>query len=362
MFGFFIHRATNIIYFGAVSLLIFADMSISKQQAEAAQSLINVSQKIVITNHISPDADAMGAALGLQLLLKQLGKMSTVIVPSIYADTLNFLPANDAVIVYENTESINQQIESADLIFHLDYNAYSRSGDMQEVLRASKAKRILIDHHQQPEDWMDVCYSDTAMSSTCEMIYHFSKAMNWKAELKREVATCLYAGIMTDTGNFRFSSTSPTTHRVVADLLEAGAQPQEIAGAIYDSNSMDRLKLLGQALDNMEVYENEKAVLIPLSSAELKNNNFKKGDTEGFVNYGLSLSGIVLSIFMTEQEDKVKMSFRSKGDFDVNQLARKYFEGGGHKNAAGGVSYDGLEKTLQKLRSLLPEVTTSKQD
>ncbi len=331
-------------------------MSISQKAVQQAQALIKAAQNIVITNHLSPDADAMGAALGLQLLLQKIGKKSTVIVPTPYAESLNFLPQNNLVLVFEENLPSAQFLNQADLIFHLDYNAYGRSGPMETALRNITAKRILIDHHQQPEDWPDVVYSDTAMSSTCEMIYHFAEAMSWLPILDANIATCLYAGIMTDTGNFRFSSTSPTTHRVVATLLEAGAIPHDIASALYDSNSRNRLKLLGVALENMEVYDAEKTVLIPLSQKELNQHHYKKGDTEGFVNYGLSLSGMVVSIFLTEQDEKTKISFRSKGNFDVNQFARDYFEGGGHKNAAGGVSYLGFTETVEKVRGLLPEI------
>lgn len=335
---------------------IFALMSISQKAVQDAQQLIKAANNIVITNHLSPDADAMGSALGLQLLLQKMGKESTVIVPTPYAETLNFLPQNELVLVYEENLPSAQFLNQADLIFHLDYNAYGRSGPMETALRNSMAKRILIDHHQQPEDWPDVCYSDTSMSSTCEMMYHFAEAMSWLPVMNAEIATCLYAGIMTDTGNFRFSSTSPTTHRVVAQLLEAGAIPQNIANELYDSNSRDRLKLLGVALNNMEVYEAEKAVIIPLSQKELNQHHYKKGDTEGFVNYGLSLKGMQVSIFLTEQDEKTKISFRSKGKLDVNQFARDYFEGGGHKNAAGGISYIGFTETVEKMRGLLGEI------
>lgn len=331
-------------------------MSIQNTEVLHAQKLIKQARNIVITNHIGPDADAMGSALGLQLLLQQLGKEVQVVVPNAYAETLNFLPGSETVLVFEQNLEAARVVSNADLIFHLDYNAYSRSGMMETALRESTAKRILIDHHQQPEDWPDVLYSDIGMSSTCEMIYHFAEAMSWLPALNAAVATNLYAGIMTDTGNFRFSSTSPATHRVVANLLEAGAVPQEIANAVYDSNTRDRLKLLSRTLENMEVFEAEKTVLMPLSRDDLSTFNFKKGDTEGFVNYGLSIHGIVLSVFIKEDEDKVKMSFRSKGDFDVNQLARDYFEGGGHKNAAGGVSFESLPETIAKVKGLLPEI------
>ncbi len=331
-------------------------MSIAMEAVQKAQHLIKQAQNIVITNHTGPDADAMGAALGLQLFLQHLGKAVQVVVPNVYAELLNFLPGSEEVLVYEENLEAARVLSNADLIFHLDYNALGRSGPMEKALRHHPAKRILIDHHQQPERWPEVLYSDTGMSSTCEMIYHFAEAMHWLPVLNAQIATCLYVGIMTDTGNFRFSSTSPTTHRVVASLLEVGAVPHEIASAVYDSNSRDRLKLLSQALENMQVFEKEHTVLIPLSQKELTRFNFKKGDTEGFVNYGLSIKDIVLSIFCTENEDKIKLSFRSKGNFDVNQFARDHFEGGGHKNAAGGVSYLSLEQTLEKVKKLLPEI------
>lgn len=331
-------------------------MGLENEAVLSAQKLIKTAKNIVITNHVSPDADAMGSALGLKLFLNKLGKQSKVVVPNAYADTLNFLPGNKEVLVFEDNLEALQAVEKADLIFHLDYNSLSRSGPMENALRLSNAKRIMIDHHQQPELWADVLYSDINMSSTAEMMYHFAEIMNWLPVLDSDSATCLYAGIMTDTGNFRFSSTSATTHRVVANLLEAGVVPQEIANAIYDSNTKERLKLLSRTLDKMEVLSEQKTVIMPLLRDDMLEFNFKKGDSEGFVNYGLSINGILVSIFLKEDEDRIKMSFRSKGNFDVNSFAREFFEGGGHKNAAGGVSYLTMTETIKKVKGLLGEI------
>lgn len=323
---------------------------------EGSHKLFNSSKKVVITNHLNPDGDAMGSALGLNGVLKKLGFDSKVIVPNAYPDFLKWLMDNDEVIVFEKDENkASKLIEEADLILHLDYNALKRSGIMESVLTTAKAKRIMIDHHQQPEDFPDVTYSDTSMSSTCEMVYHFIYNMGWIEHLTKDEADCLYTGLVTDTGGFRYSSTSPETHKVASELLRLGVEPQEIASKIYDTNSPNRLKLLGRCLERMEILPTYHAAILSLDKSDLEKYGFKKGDTEGFVNYGLSLSGLKLSVFMSEKDNKVKISFRSKGTFDVNRLAREHFSGGGHINAAGGISDDSLEDTIAKLKGVLPQ-------
>ena len=326
-------------------------MEIHPSIVQGAHSLFQSVQKVVITNHVNPDGDAMGSALGLAGVLEKKGFEVKVIVPNAYPHFLHWMKGNDKVLVYEGAlEEAHDYLSRTDLIIHLDYNALKRSGPMEEPLAHAGAKRILIDHHQQPEDFPDVLYSDTSMSSTCEMVYHFLNNLGWTGDIGKEEAECLYTGLVTDTGNFRFSSTSPETHKVAASLLDKGVEPQEIASLVYDTNTVDRLKLLSRSLERMIVLEDMSAAIISLSAEDLEKYNFKKGDTEGFVNYGLSLSGTKLSVFLSEKEGKVKMSFRSKGSFDVNQLARKFFNGGGHINAAGGVSERPLDETIRFLK------------
>ncbi|MCB0427705.1 MAG: DHH family phosphoesterase, partial [Mangrovimonas sp.] len=231
-----------------------------------------------------------------------------------------------------------------------------RIGAMQAALEKAEATFVLIDHHQQPDAYATFVYSDVSMSSTCEMVYHFISNLKDVDKLDNVIATCLYTGIMTDTGSFRFPSTTATTHRVAAHLIELGAQHSEIHNKIYDSNSWSALQLLGCALSNLKVLPEYNTAYITLSSEELDKHNFKKGDTEGFVNYGLSIKGIVLAVIFIEnkQEGIIKISLRSKGDFSVNELSRQHFNGGGHTNAAGGKSDLPLNDTIEKFISILP--------
>jgi len=227
---------------------------------------------------------------------------------------------------------------------------------MNKIIDDCKAIKIMVDHHEQPEDYADLIYSDPSLGSTCEMIYNIIEAIDVSA-INKTIATCIYTGIMTDSGSFRFQSTTAITHNIVSNLLDTGINHSQIHNNIYDAYSFGRLQLLGKALTNLVKVEALNAVYITLSQEELNQCDFKKGDTEGFVNYGLSLNGIKLAVILIEnsQEKIIKMSFRSKGDFNVNEFARKHFNGGGHNNASGGVSYDNLEKTTQKIHQTILE-------
>ena len=235
---------------------------------------------------------------------------------------------------------------------------------METVLTESKGIKIMIDHHQSPDNYALYTYSDVNMSSTCEMVYHFIDMLDDTSLIDKTIATCLYVGIMTDTGSFRFSSTSSTTHRVVADLMDKGANNSEIHNLIFDSNSYEKLQLLGCALSNLKVIPESRTAYITLSQEELNKFNYKKGDTEGVVNYGLSLNGIVLAAIFIEdkQEGIIKISLRSKGDFSVNEMSRAHFNGGGHINAAGGKSYLSLNDTVEKFISILPSYNKALND
>lgn len=329
------------------------------------KELINSAQKIVVTNHVNPDGDAVGSALALAALLHASSKNKSihVVMPNSYPQNLKWIEGSDQVVFFEQQQTqADSLIEQADLIFHLDYNSLKRAGPMEEILENSAAKKIIIDHHQQPDDFADAIYSDTGMSSTCEMIYHFASAMNWLSFFDTAIAEAIYCGIATDTGNFRFNSTTPTTHRAVAFLLEKGVEPGRVASLIYDSSRPDRLKLLSTALNNMEVLMEYRTAIIALSAEDLNRNNYQKGDTEGFVNYGLSMLGIELSIFVSEKDEKTKLSFRSKTHFDVNTFARKHFNGGGHKNAAGALSPFDFNGTLGKLKELIADYKSELQN
>lgn len=315
-------------------------------------------ENIVIVPHKGPDGDAIGASLGLLHFLKAKGHNAHVIAPNDYPHFLKWLPGNEEVIIYEQAKTEAEKlISEAEIIFTLDFNDLSRSGDMQKSLEAAEAVFVMIDHHQEPSDYAEYTYSDATMSSTCEMVYKFIHKLRAAKKITPEIATCLYTGIMTDTGSFRFSSTSSDTHRAVAELIDRGAKNFEIHNNVFDTNSESKLQLLGTALQNLKVNKELRTAYISLSQEELQKNNFKKGDTEGFVNYGLSLEGIIFAVIFIEKENDeiVKISFRSKGDFDVNQFARKHFEGGGHINAAGGKSDLSLNDTIVKFNRILPE-------
>ncbi|PIZ09042.1 MAG: DHH family phosphoesterase, partial [Flavobacteriaceae bacterium CG_4_10_14_0_8_um_filter_34_31] len=317
--------------------------------------------------HKNPDGDAIGSSLALFIYLKKQGHNVQVIVPNEYPDFLKWMPQNESILIYEKHKTkANQIILKAELLFTLDFNAYARAGDMQEILEKATAPFVLIDHHQQPDNYAKYTYSDTAICSTAQMVYHFIEFMDGLDVLDKEIATTIYTGIMTDTGSFRFRSTSSTTHRVVADLIDHGADNAFIHESVFDNNSAEKIKLLGVALRNLKIIPEYRTAYITLSQHELDANHFKKGDYEGFVNYALSVENVILAaIFVESKEDGlIKISFRSKGRFSVNKFARNHFEGGGHDNASGGKSNRSLEDTISyfisKLHAYKKELTNEK--
>ena len=326
----------------------------------AIQELLSTPKKVVIIPHRSPDGDAMGSTLGLYHFLKQLNHEAIVIAPNEFPDFLAWLPGSDKVLIYEkDKEKIAQLILEANLVFTLDFNALHRTGEMEHVLKKVTAPILMIDHHQKPDDYAKYMFSDTKYGSTCEMLYHFIVDLGLKNLIDKTIATCIYTGIVTDSGSFRFPSTTSTTHRVVADLIDIGIENGAIHNALFDDSSSSRLQLLGQALQNMKILLDKKTSYITLSQKELDQNNYVKGDTEGIVNYGLSIKGVVFAAIFIEHRDEniIKISFRSQGSFDVNQFARDHFNGGGHINAAGGKSYLSLKDTVAKFEEILSKTT-----
>ena len=312
-------------------------------------------KEIVIIPHKNPDGDALGSCLGLKHFLDLMSHSCSVISPNDYPEFLEWIPGQEQIIKYNKSEEKSEKLLlEADLIFTLDFNSLSRIKPMDEILENCKATKIMIDHHEQPDDYADLMYSDPGLGSTCEMVYNLMEALDISL-INKTIATCIYTGIMTDSGSFRFQSTTAVTHSIVSNLLDMGIDHTQIHNNIYDSYSFGRLQLLGKALTNLVKVEPLNAVYITLSQEELTQCDFKKGDTEGFVNYGLSLDGIILAIILIEntQEKIIKMSFRSKGKFNVNEFARKHFNGGGHHNAAGGVSHENLEVTTQKVHQTI---------
>ena len=322
------------------------------------KSLLASPKKIVIVPHKNPDGDAIGSTVALYNFLKSKQHDAVVIAPNDYPEFLKWVPGQEDVLIFEkNTEKATQLISDAEVIFTLDFNHFSRTGMMEEVLAKTETTYVMIDHHQQPDDYATFTYSDVSCSSTCEMVYNFIEMLDETDKISPEIASALYLGIMTDTGSFRFSSTTSKTHRVIANLIDKGAKNANIHQDTFDNSSYERMQLLGVALNNMKVFSEYKTAYITLSQEELDKHNFKKGDTEGFVNYSLGIKGIIFAaIFIENKADKIiKISLRSKGDFDVNQFARKHFEGGGHINAAGGKSDLNLKETTQKFEQLLAD-------
>lgn len=297
----------------------------------------------------------MGSSLGLYNYLIQKKHTITVVTPNDYPDFLHWLPGNKKVVdATGNPKKAAAAIKKAEIIFTLDFNSLKRIEALGQQVEASEAIKILIDHHEQPENYAQYSHHRTNVSSTAELIYEFIVMMGDKKKLTKEVAECLYTGIMTDTGSFRFPSTSAATHRVIADLIDAGADNGQIHRLVYDGNTESRMRLVGHCLSKMKLLPEYKAAYIALSAEEMNRFHGSKGDTEGIVNYPLSIRNVKLSAFITERDGKVKMSFRSKGDFDVNTFARTHFNGGGHFNAAGGSSPLSLEETVKHLEELLP--------
>ncbi len=322
------------------------------------QKLLDTPQKIIIIPHKNPDGDALGSTLAFRFFLLKEKHEAIVISPNDYPDFLNWLPGQNTVLKFnKNPKEVHQKINAATLIFTLDFNNLSRIGDLEPLIKNSKATKIMIDHHESPSDYATLMYSDPSMSSTCEMVYHLINKLN-KNAFTSEISNCLYTGIMTDTGSFRYPATTPKTHKAIAHLIEAGASSSNIHEKIYDSASFSRLKLLGITLSNMKQIQNLPIVYMTLSQEELNTCNYKKGDTEGFVNYGLSLKGILFSCIMIEnkKEGILKMSFRSQGNFSVNNFARIYFNGGGHHNAAGGMSKESIKETVIRFQKAIKEV------
>ena len=326
------------------------------QDISGVAALLATPKKIAIIPHRSPDGDAMGSTLGMYHFLKKSGHFPTVISPNEFPGFLAWLPSSETVEIFElNKPRVGKIIKESEVVICMDFNALHRTGDMENVLNKLDVPFIMIDHHQKPDSFATFMYSDTSFGSTCEMLYNFIGFLGKKDLIDKTIAECIYCGIVTDSGSFRFPSTTPTTHRIVAELIELGIDNSGIHSLIFDNNSFDSLQLLGKALNNLEIMPGGKVSYTTLSQAELDSHNYVKGDTEGIVNYGLSIKGVIFTAIFIEHPDEniVKISFRSKGEFDVNQFARDHFNGGGHINAAGGKSTMPLAETVRQFETIV---------
>ncbi|MAS29656.1 MAG: DHH family phosphoesterase [Flavobacteriaceae bacterium] len=320
-------------------------------------SLLKKSKNTLIIPHKNPDGDALGSSLALNFFLIKKGHNSLVISPNEYPSFLNWLPGQKKIINFSlNQKKAISLIDKADLILTLDYNDLSRTGEMESILTSADIPFVMVDHHENPKSYADLTFSEPQISSTSEMVYNIISKLD-HSKIDSNIATCLYTGMMTDTGSFRFPSTTSKTYLIASKLIDLGANHSKIHQNIYDNYSFNRIRLLGTCLSNLKKIKNLPVVYTFLSQEDLRINNFKKGDTEGFVNYGLSLKNISLSVIMIEDklQNLIKMSFRSKGNFSVNKFAKIYFNGGGHHNAAGGTSLKTLKETEKKFMNAIQE-------
>ncbi len=323
------------------------------------QNIIAHPKDTVILSHRNPDGDAVGSSLGLKHYLEKHGHVVQVILPSDYPDFLAWMPAVADTIIYDDEpERAIAEIERAELIFCLDFNSLDRVDKMADSVTNNRAPKIMIDHHLFPEPFADYIFSDTAASSTSEMVVDFIRLLDDEDNLDAEIGECLFAGILTDTGSFKYS-TSPKLFRTVADLIELGVNDYKLQDLIFNSVTEKQLRLLGHCLSNrMEILPEFCTGIITLTKEDYTEFDIKRGDTEGVVNFLLKMPQVKMAAFIHEQPTIVKLSLRSKGDIDVQEIAKKHFRGGGHKNAAGGASFQGLRGTVRKFKELLPEYQT----
>lgn len=313
------------------------------------EKLAEKQQQIIITSHRSPDGDSIGSSLALYHYLVKKGHEVNVVIPDVFPNFISWLPGTSDILVYEREEKkINTLVNNADIIFCLDYNDLSRVGNLSKKLGESKAYKAMIDHHLNPSDFCDWMLSDTSSCSTAQLIYDFIENENDLDLIDVSIAENIYCGIVTDSGSFRFPSVQAKTHLIAADLIKRGLSHSSVHERIFDTNTLSRLHLLGFSLnEKLRVLKDVPVAIIDLSTEESERFNMKKGDTEGLVNFALSVEGVQMAAFIREDADRVKMSFRSKGEIPVNEFSNNYFNGGGHKNAAGGAFEGSLIGALE---------------
>jgi len=313
------------------------------------KSHLSESKKIVVIPHLSPDADALGSCLAVYHFFSKNHEVN-IISPNEYSEVLKFLPGESIIKRFDLAEENSiELINNAEIIFILDFNNLNRIRKLSPYIKESNAIKVMIDHHESPDDFADYSYFNPSMSSTCEMVYNFLSEYDNK-EIDKKIAKCIYTGIVADTGSFRFPSTSSDTLRIASELIIKGVEIDSIYQNLFNNYQFSRLKLLGITLQNFKKVKDLPVMYSLLSDEDQKRNNYKKGDTEGFVNFGLSIEGIQCSVLMVEKKEEgiVKLSFRSKGDISVNDFAADFFNGGGHIHAAGGVSHLSLAETEEK--------------
>lgn len=326
-------------------------------KAEEIVRLIKEADTIVITSHRSPDGDSVGSSLGMLRFIEKLNPSVQVCHPDPMPESLTWVVDEDEIInAEEEEEQVKHLMAKADLLFALDYNATDRMGEpMSTWFTEATGKKVMIDHHLHPDDFVDVSISDPGTGSTSELVYQLISDAGLNELMDNNIGTPLYLGIMTDTGSFRFSSVTPRTHEVLGELLRAGVNHTAVHEKTFDNNRLDKMRLRSHILsESLEVDLNYGIAIIHVTDEELKRFNYIKGDTDGLVNEALSLKGVKVAVFFTEKDGGVKISFRSKGDVSVNKIAVEHFEGGGHKNASGGSSNNTLDEAITRFKSLIP--------
>lgn len=329
-------------------------------QVVALRDRVRASKRVVLTAHRSPDGDAVGSCLALRHLLAGMGVASDVVLPDAYPAFLHWMPGHDEIVLHEdNPHGAERLVDQADVVFCLDFNAVSRAGGLSESLQRAcegDAYVVMIDHHQEPEAFADLVLSDPAAGSTAELVHRLMHAWGQSKVLTSDMAACLYCGLVTDTGSFRFPSVGPHTHLMAAELLATGMDHSRIHSLVYDTNRLEQVQLTAYALsEKLRVHVAHRAAILSLSLDELARYQAQKGDTEGLVNRALSIQGVNLAVFVKEDVGRVKLSFRSRGSFSVRDVAATHFHGGGHHNAAGGACEgETLEEVVQRLEALLP--------
>ena len=335
---------------------VFAREEVAKLKAQVAEA-----KSVVITSHRSPDGDAIGSSLALQHMLQAMEVNASVVMPDAYAKFLHWMPGQEAVRFHDaEPEAVSALVAGADVLFCLDYNAPPRAGGLADAVKAACANDsstvVMIDHHQEPEPFADVMLSDPTTGSTCELIYRLLQAWEMEDALTPDLASCLYCGLITDTGSFRFASVQPSSHAMAAALLGTGMDHSRIHSLVYDACRLEQVQLTAYALSQkLQVFPEHRSAIISLSQEELERYDAQKGDTEGLVNRALAIEGINFAAFIKEDVDRVKMSLRSRGAFSVRDVAAQHFNGGGHHNAAGGACEgESLQSVVDRMVALIP--------
>lgn len=320
------------------------------------KALLSYPKDIVITTHRNPDGDAIGSSLGVYHFLNKLGHAVRIVSPSEYPEGFGWMKDIEKIIIYDTEpEEAEGVILRADIIFCLDFNALDRIDKVGDLVEKAKGVKVMVDHHLYPEPFAEFVLSDTTASSTCELAFDLITGLGWKEHIDHVIGECLFTGILTDTGSFKYS-TSAKLYRIVAELIEFGVDDYKLQDLIFNSMGEKHLRLLGHCLNNrMEILEEFQTGIITLTKEDYADFDIQRGDTEGIVNFLLKVKNVKVAAFITEQPTIVKISLRSKGDFSVQEIAKRHFKGGGHKNASGGYSFQSLDATVRRFKNVLPQ-------